>query len=604
MQKNASFIYSTFSHRNDWHRFRVVFFLDKPLTTPKQSEMLYRWLMDKFPNADKANKDASRIFFGGRESIEIDVNIQLDTSQVTFEKQKDPPEVQDPRPTVKVTPLANDEAIKIFKEYLDRERLNLQDYDHALSVIWVLARAAKTGEISFPVAYQCADLLAMDNVDWQEGNQEKLQEAVQTPLADMHTQYTFAGKFAGQFTNAELDKSDIIATAKFLVQELEIKWFKNKLYFKSNDHWISDNNKLLRAIVQYVELKNAQDNELIHQFQKYAEFINEEHFPIIFKNNYYFKNGKAYPGEYKEFTPYYLDVNYEPTAYSSDVDEFLNFLTCDRQDLRQVVEEILGHVLMDKGFPHKVFFFIGEKGANGKSTFLEMLNAFAGDLGTNISLENFNDPTSVVELEGHLVTIGDDIDARYLERSSNFKILASGNTLMVRPIYSTPYRMKNKAPLIFTANDMPTFKDKTGGIARRLVIIPCDNVVKKVDFSIDEKLSTDEAKSYLLNLALEGLNRLQVNGGKFSESETINNLVKGYLVESNTILQFIDDVGINPDLPDTAVYKEYRDYCDAIGSKPFTKTSFTQELQREGYEQKRMMRLGKRAKYYVKVEEM
>ncbi|MDK6256844.1 hypothetical protein QP192_25760, partial [Escherichia coli] len=130
---------------------------------------LYRWLMDKFPNADKANKDASRIFFGGRESIEIDFNNQLDTSQVTFEKKKEPPEVQAPTPTVKVTPLANDEAIKIFKEYLDRERLNLQDYDHALSVIWVLARAAKTGEISFPVAYQCADLLAMDNVDWQEG---------------------------------------------------------------------------------------------------------------------------------------------------------------------------------------------------------------------------------------------------------------------------------------------------------------------------------------------------------------------------------------------------------------------------------------------------
>ncbi|MDK7347652.1 hypothetical protein QP515_11170, partial [Bifidobacterium dentium] len=104
----------------------------KPLTTPKQSEMLYRWLMDKFPNADKANKDASRIFFGGRESIEIDFNNQLDTSQVTFEKKKEPPEVQAPTPTVKVTPLANDEAIKIFKEYLDRERLNLQDYDHAL----------------------------------------------------------------------------------------------------------------------------------------------------------------------------------------------------------------------------------------------------------------------------------------------------------------------------------------------------------------------------------------------------------------------------------------------------------------------------------------
>ena len=44
------------------------------------------------------------------------------------------------------------------------------------------------------------------------------------------------------------------------------------------------------------------------------------------------------------------------------------------------------------------------------------------------------------------------------------------------------------------------FRDKTGGIERRLAIIPCDNVVKHADFGMDEKLSTDNAKSYILNL--------------------------------------------------------------------------------------------------------
>lgn len=93
---------------------------------------------------------------------------------------------------------------------------------------------------------------------------------------------------------------------------------------------------------------------------------------------------------------------------------------------------------------------------------------------------------------------------------------------MVRPIYSTPYRMKNKATLIFTANEMPLFKDKSGGIERRLVLIPCDNVVQKIDFRIDDKLSTANAKSYLLNLALDGMYRIQSNGGKISKVKLLS----------------------------------------------------------------------------------
>ena len=374
------------------------------------------------------------------------------------------------------------------------------------------------------------------------------------------------------------------------------------MYFKEGNHWINDNNKLLRAIDQYIELKHSQDTELMNQFMKRAELIEEEFFPIQLKNDYYIDNGVAIEGKVETFTPYYLDVEYDQSAFNADVDTFLDFLTCDRKDLRTVVEDMMGHILMSKGFPHKVFFFIGEKGANGKSTFLEMLNSFVGDLGTNISLENFNDPTSVVELEGNLVNIGDDIDANYLESSSNFKILASGNTLTVRPIYATPYRMKNKATLIFTANGMPSFKDKSGGIARRLIIIPCDNVVKEADFSIDEKLSTDEAQSYLLNLALAGLQRIQANGGQISKSEIIDANVKGYILESDSILAFEDEVGVDSDLPDSAIYVEYKDYCDEIGVKPFSKTKFTQRLKEMGYDRVRQMRLGKRNFYYVKKE--
>lgn len=604
VKQNASFIYTTFSHEKDWHRFRVVFFLDQPLVNNNQVEKIYEWLMDKFPLADKANKDSSRLFFGGTEILEVKFGNEINTATIKFPKKK--LKKMSDETSVRVDPLVNSDVLDGFQKYLEKDKENLQEYNNALSAIWVVARAAKTGEISYPMAYQLTDMLTLGNDGWLEENRIKLKEALDTPLHEFNTTYTFAQKFLGQTgasRDATLDATDMIGTSKYLVDTLEIKLFNNQLYFKNGNHWINDDNKLLRAVDNYIELLHSKDKELINQFMKRAELIEEEFFPVQLKNNYYIENGEIIEGTPEDFTPYYLDVAYDPKAYNQDVDNFLDFLTLDRLDLRHVVEDMLGHVLMSKGFPHKVFFFIGEKGANGKSTFLEMLNSFIGDLGTNISLENFNDATSVVELEGKLVNVGDDIDVSFLESSSNFKILASGNTLMVRPIYATPYRMKNKATLIFTANGMPTFKDKSGGIARRLIIIPCDNEVKEVDFEIDEKLSSDEAKSYILNLALKGLKRIQTNGGSISESETINDLVKQYLTESNNILQFLADVGINLDLTDVQNYEEYQNFCNKHGVNPYKKTAFTQEVKRAGYDQVRQMRLGKRDFYYVKVED-
>lgn len=603
-QQNASFIYKTFSHQEDWHHFRVVFFLDYKLTKNKQVELLYKWLMKKYPNADKANKDSSRLFFGGTDVIEIRFGNELDTSKVEVE----PKDVQQPATppgmiNSKVKKIKHEDAQVVFKEYLEREKVHLQDYDNALSAIWALGKAAKTGEISYPSAYQFVEDLAMGNTEWAENNKRKLEECLNQPIHEIRTNYTFAQKFGYQFDHSDIDRGDIIQTSKYLVDQLQIKLFNGQLYFKTDNHWINDDNKLLRAVDQYVELKSAQDNELMKQFEKRAELIEKEIFPIQFRNNYVFKDGQVYPYNSEEFTPYFLDVNYDPTAYNKHVDEFLDFLTCDRKDLRQVIEDMLGHVLMMQGFPHKVFFFIGEKGGNGKSTFLEMLNNFAGDLATNISLDNFNDPTSVVDLEGRLVNIGDDIDASFLDKSSNFKILASGNTLKVRPIYATPYSLKNKATLIFTANEMPSFKDKSGGITRRLIIIPCDNVVKKQDLTIDSKLSTDEAKSYILNLALSGLNNIRENGGKISKSKTIESNVLGYLVDNNSVLLYLKEGDIDLNTDANFIYNDYRQFADDYGFKPFSKTKFTQILKDEGYEKVRKMRLGKRQFYYEKVED-
>lgn len=77
IQQNASFLYKTFSHTDEHQRFRVVFMLDEQLRSNEEVFSAYQYLMNKYPNADKAPKDSSRIFFGGIESTEIDYSNQL-----------------------------------------------------------------------------------------------------------------------------------------------------------------------------------------------------------------------------------------------------------------------------------------------------------------------------------------------------------------------------------------------------------------------------------------------------------------------------------------------------------------------------------------------
>src|SRR5699024_2083834 len=59
-----------------------------------------------------------------------------------------------------------------------------------------------------------------------------------------------------------LDPKDIIMTSEVLVEKLDIHFFRGKLFFKQDDHYISDNNLLLRAIDQLIQLKPSQHKQL------------------------------------------------------------------------------------------------------------------------------------------------------------------------------------------------------------------------------------------------------------------------------------------------------------------------------------------------------
>ncbi len=394
-----------------------------------------------------------------------------------------------------------------------------------------------------------------------------------------------------------LDAKDVIMTSEVLVERLDIHLFRGKLFFKQDDHFIYDNNLLLRAIDRLIQLKPSQHKQLLDLFQIKSTLQDEDDLPVQFSNGYVLYDNEMVevdPG----FTPYYLNIDYKEDAYDEHVDQFLDWFTCNRKDLRNVIEEMFGHVLMTKGFPHKSFFFWGESGSNGKSTLIKMLQSFADGLHTNVPLDKFEDDTSVHSLIGTLLNVADDIDASYLDKSSNFKTIASGDPVLVRPIYSSAVSFNNKATLVFTCNELPVFKDKSGGIKRRMQIIPCDAVVKERDVNIDEKLSSPNAKSYLLNLALAGVERI-IKNGDLTKSETIEDVTRQYFVQSDSVIAFLDEHDINDKVKKDA-YRIYVAYCEEYGLNAVGNTEFGRRCKGYGYGERQVRIDGKRVRKYVK----
>ncbi|OLN21415.1 DNA primase [Domibacillus antri] len=397
-----------------------------------------------------------------------------------------------------------------------------------------------------------------------------------------------------------LDAKDMVMTSEVLTERLDIHYYSGRLFFKQKDRYITDDNKLLREIDQHIQLKPSNHKQLLDLFKIKASLVEDGDFPVMLPGGYVIDEGEVIQID-AGFTPYFLDARYDEQAYDKDVDDFLNFLAKGRKDLRTVIEEMLGHILMTKGFPHKVFFLYGPSAYNGKSTFIKMVKRFTDSLHTGVPLDKFDDDTSIYSLVGKLVNIADDINASYLDKSSNFKTLASGDPVMVRPIYSAATMVENRATLVFTCNEMPMFRDKSGGVARRIVVIPCDNKVTKKDIHIDEKLSTVNAKSYLLRLALEGAARIRGNGGHLTESETINQQTEEYFISSDSALSFLQNYDAEIEGKKTRdIYAMYVAYCEDEGLKASGSTEFGRRMKKAGWESKQKKIDGKNVRIYAR----
>lgn len=208
-----------------------------------------------------------------------------------------------------------------------------------------------------------------------------------------------------------------------------------------------------------------------------------------------------------------------------------------------------------------------------------------------LDLKELGDRFSTSMMFGKLANIGDDIGDDFLQGSqvATFKKIVTGNRIKAERKGQDPFEFNPYIKLLFSANDIPRMKDKTGAVLRRLVIIPFNATFSKYlpdgtqdpDFDpyIKYHLTEQQPIEYFIRLGIEGLKRVYTEK-EFTKSDKVQKQLDGYEEENNPILAFLAECELDEieNEPTPEVYKRYTVFCAENSMQPMGNVVFTKQL--------------------------
>lgn len=379
--------------------------------------------------------------------------------------------------------------------------------------------------------------------------------------------------------------------ATFLKNNNHIIKINNQLHIYKNGIYISGLAEIEAEMIQHIPgLNRAKRTEVL----AYLDILIRENSKAEDANLIAFENGlyNIVDDSFVEFTPEHIITNkirwkYNPEAYSELADKTLNKIACNDPQIRALLEEAIGYCFYRRNELGKAFILTGDK-SNGKSTFLSMVQYLLGDENiSSLDLKELGDRFKTAEMFGKLANIGDDIGDEFIANPAIFKKLVTGERVSAERKGQNPFEFNNYSKLLFSANNIPRIKDKTGAVQRRLTIIPFDArfSADDPDFNpyIKHLLKTDEVVEYLINLGIAGLKRVLLNR-KFTGSTKVQKAMDEYEENNNPIIGFFreceDEEFQIENEPTNVVYKRYQEYCLANSLQPMSNIEFSKQVNR------------------------
>ena len=356
------------------------------------------------------------------------------------------------------------------------------------------------------------------------------------------------------------------------------------------------------ALSPYIHFKNG----VIKIEKDGFHFISREE-----KSECFFKN--LYP-------TYCLDFNYDPELYKeTDLQKtapaffyYIKSVLPDRiADDKKEIElektidfysQVIAYCINPEKRRPRFFAMYGNQDS-GKSFLIDLLQEIIGEQFFLVrKTKDMDNRFAASDLWGTKIFVDDDVKSD-LTLPDDFIKLYSGNKSVTieKKNRDSIKGVKISVAMFFISNHMFSLSGGNEGISRRVIYMPYNKKIPKVDIYLLDKIvgkvkkgkESDkfvgkyiDERPAIIALALRGLKKLIDDDHEFIMPDWISTERKDWIRQSDTVQQFIEEnLFINSSeyaFTKIEIFDKYKEFCADEGRKPYGKTKFYSKIKQFG----------------------
>jgi putative DNA primase/helicase len=274
--------------------------------------------------------------------------------------------------------------------------------------------------------------------------------------------------------------------------------------------------------------------------------------------------------------------------------EFLDRISDGDGELMSFVQQAVGYSLTGDTSEQCLFILYGT-GANGKSTFLEVIRSLLGEYATAADFSTFlvqrNDSirNDLARLAGARFVTAVEAERGGRLSESVVKQLTGGDTITARFLYREYFDFKPTHKIWLAANHKPTIRGTDNAIWRRIRLIPFTVTIptEQQDRHLAEKLGQELPG--ILQWAIEGCVAWR-EAGRLEAPETVRNATAEYQVEMDFLAPFLEErclMSPNGRVKAKELYESYSEWAKQSGEYVLSQTKLGRMLVERGFQKGR-----------------
>jgi putative DNA primase/helicase len=284
-----------------------------------------------------------------------------------------------------------------------------------------------------------------------------------------------------------------------------------------------------------------------------------------------------------------IPVDYDASASCPIWTGFLQRVMGDDADLIKFLQKTVGYSLTGDATEQVMFIFYGT-GANGKSTFINLILSLLGDYARQTPTETLlvkrggGIPNDVARLKGARFVAAVESEGGRQLAETLVKQLTGGDKISARFLYGEFFEFETTFKLFLVANHKPTILGTDYAIWRRIRLIPFNVTIpsNQRDKTLAKKLEAEFAG--ILRWAVDGCRLWQSEGLKAPES--VSAATEKYRSEMDVLADFISDrceLAQDARTPFGELYDCYAHWCEENQRERMQKNEFGKYLTERGF---------------------